>query len=547
MPATDDDTTPTVEADPAELILQARSLVENHDSISRVIRDLNLPIEELPDKYDEEDKTDKTFDYEAILRVFLYWKVSDHSQAVVADRLRTWPHLRVRFGLDRAPSQPTISHVKRRRLPRSVRSFLDTVAEGIREAAHDHDIRSKDLASPDEPDPSELIETNEPLYKYIDQHAPGVIETLLEDVMPAFDTGRAENAKYADKALWEQQTLMSLTSRAGTPSAYRTFNKFHRERPHNDTHVRAVKKLGTPAGYQFTFDDFATPSRQTSPVPEWRRITETIQSQFSDAIDRMLGTVRQSEMFTEPLAAAIDITGIPYHVTPYKGEDDIEPGDEEVVVDEETGRTRVPKDEYPEMVNGTEYKGVYEYQYATLSIIGRNAPLVVAVEPIKASSKWTEDDESVSYAGAVDRLMDRATELLDIHLVMAEKAFDSHGVQHVLDQKHDVTYLIPKKENSDHLREQAAEVLEDPTIQARVEQDAPLHLDSETPYIDVENDSTVDEDGYSHDVTFMHVPADRDDWIIRNADDTGYAIFITNRDDVAPLDAEGLVNRYSDR
>jgi hypothetical protein len=171
----------------------------------------------------------------------------------------------------------------------------------------------------------------------------------------------------------------------------------------------------------------------------------------------------------------------------------------------------------------------------------------VAVEPIKASSKWTEDDESVSYAGAVDRLMDRATELLDIHLVMAEKAFDSHGVQHVLDQKHDVTYLIPKKENSDHLREQAAEVLEDPTIQARVEQDAPLHPDSETPYIDVENDSTVDEDGYSHDVTFMHVPADRDDWIIRNADDTGYAIFITNRDDVAPLDAEGLVNRYSDR
>ena len=45
----------------------------------------------------------------------------------------------------------------------------------------------------------------------------------------------------------------------------------------------------------------------------------------------------------------------------------------------------------------------------------------------------------------------------------------------------------------------------------------------------------------------MHVPADRDDWIIRHADETGYAIFATNRDDVTPLDAEGLTNRYPER
>ncbi len=48
-------------------------------------------------------------------------------------------------------------------------------------------------------------------------------------------------------------------------------------------------------------------------------------------------------------------------------------------------------------------------------------------------------------------------------------------------------------------------------------------------------------------VSFMHVPADRDDSILRHTDNTGYAIFATNRDSVTPVDAEGLVNRYSER
>jgi IS4 transposase len=143
--------------------------------------------------------------------------------------------------------------------------------------------------------------------------------------------------------------------------------------------------------------------------------------------------------------------------------------------------------------------------------------------------------------------MEQATDLVDIHLVMADKAFDQHGVFHVLDRTHDVNYLIPKRTNSDHLRSQAEEVCTDTTVTARVEQAASLYLHDDTPYIDTDNDPTVGEEGYSHDVTFMHVPAERDDWIVRHQDDTGYALFATNREDVSPLDAEGLVNRYSER
>jgi len=533
---------------PELLVRQASMLFEKHDNISKVIRDFHIPADELPDDYDEKDKSEYSFDFESMVRVFLFKEICNFSQKQLAERLETWPHIQSRFDLDRAPTQAALSHTERNRFPLTLRQFINTVADRICEEAQEQGIQSRKLASPDEADPDEVAATDQPLYKYVDQHAPQLISETLDTVTPAFDTGRDSNNTHSDRDLWKQQIAMSLMDRAGTRSAYRTFNKFKPNPPHHDTHCHGVKKLGKPSNYQYKFDDYNTADWSQRPIPEWRRVADTIQSQFSEAIDRMLNSVRMSDMFTEPVVAAIDTTGVPFHTTPWKGEDDIEPDDERIVVNQKTGETKVPKDDYPEMVNGAEENGVWEYQYATLTIVGRNVPLVIAVEPIRHNSQWEGGDgETVSWAEIVDRLMEQATELVDIHLVMADKAFDQHGVLHVLDQNHDVDYLIPKKEDSDHLREQAAEVREDPTIDARVEQDASLYLRDDTPYIDVEDDSTVGEDGYSHDVTFMHVPADRDDWIIRHKDDTGYAVFVTNRDDVTPMDAEGLTNRYSDR
>jgi hypothetical protein len=450
--------------------------------------------------------------------------------------------------LSRAPRQTTISWMKRNRLSLVLRQSITAIAVGIREAAHDHGIRSSKLPSPPaDPDPDEIRATDQPLYQYVDDTAPQLIDRLLKTVTPAFDTGRASNAQHSDRAIWKHQIAMSLMHRAGTRSAYRTFNKFRSNPPHHDTHTRAVKKLGTPSR-QRRLAEFASIDHPSEVTPRWRRIADTIQSQFSTAVDRLLENTRMSDTFTEPVVAAIDTTGIPVHVTPYKGEDDIEPDDRRVVVDEETGETKVPKDDYPEMINGAEEDGVYEYQYATLSIVGRNTPLVVAVEPIRHHSKWEEDGQTVSWAEVVDRLMEQATDLVDIHLVMADRAFDGHGVFHVLDQKHDVNYLLPKKEDSKRLRQDADCVREDDDVNALVEQDASLYLRDSTPYIDTDKDETVGEDGYSHDVTFMHVPADRDDWIVTGGPKQDYALFVTNRDDeITPMDAIGFTNRYSDR
>jgi IS4 transposase len=68
-----------------------------------------------------------------------------------------------------------------------------------------------------------------------------------------------------------------------------------------------------------------------------------------------------------------------------------------------------------------------------------------------------------------------------------------------------------------------------------------------TRYLDAENDETVGENGYSHDVNFMYVPAEREDWVHTDSNDIKYTVFTTNRDDIAAVDAQGFVDRYSKR
>ncbi|WP_136361766.1 hypothetical protein [Halobacterium salinarum] len=102
-------------------------------------------------------------------------------------------------------------------------------------------------------------------------------------------------------------------------------------------------------------------------------------------------------------------------------------------------------------------------------------------------------------------------------------------------------------EFSKDLEDEVEVVRYDPTLKSRVVPHS-LHLDgNRTRYIDTESDETVGEDGYSHDVNFMYVPADRDDWVVAEAQDIQYTVFTTNRDDVAAVDAPGFVDRYSKR
>lgn len=72
-------------------------------------------------------------------------------------------------------------------------------------------------------------------------------------------------------------------------------------------------------------------------------------------------------------------------------------------------------------MNGLKEKHSRGYKFATLTIIGRNTPIVLAIEPVKNASKWEPDDaESMSYGEVVERLLERAERHVDIHKVMAD-------------------------------------------------------------------------------------------------------------------------------
>ena len=63
--------------------------------------------------------------------------------------------------------------------------------------------------------------------------------------------------------------------------------------------------------------------------------------------------------------------------------------------------------------------------------------------------------------------------------------------------------------------------------------------------MDVADDPTMREDSYSYDASFLYVLAEDEEWAVDA--DNDYAVFVTNADDVSPMEAIGISDRYSKR
>lgn len=526
-----------------ELVSEAEMLFDavEGSSISKVIGNLDLPIDKLADSFNLSRNHSKTFELHDMTLLSLYMYACEYSQSKTVDRIQMHPYLEVRFGLERVPTQQEISYIQRNKFSRGYRSFLKKLSAEIRSQAQEHDITTREIETPDA-EPDELRESGSlTVDKYVDKHIPNLINTLTSEVASAFDTGRSQNMIHPDEVVWEHQSIMSLQDRSGTRAAHRTRRKQVSNDLHGDTHTRAIKKLGTPDGCELSLDGLTD-----SETSNWRAISNTIKNPFNRAIDTVLDHIRDHELFTEPAVVAMDATHDQVHVSPWKSDDEIEPDDEPIVVDD-SGRTKVPKDDYPAMVEGGEGSGEYHYTYATLTVVGTNAPIVIAVEPVRHHSTWERGEGmSVSWGEVVDELMKQARQHLDIHLVMADKAFETKGVSHVLEHKHDVNYLMPKEADAEWVEEDVEAVKEDPSIDCRVVEGTSVDIESRTSYIDEETDPDVDSDGHSHDQTVMYVPSENDEWAVEK-DGRKVGIFVTNRSEVSPIDALGFTDRYSKR
>jgi|AntDeeMetagen192_2_1112575.scaffolds.fasta_scaffold01964_4 hypothetical protein len=484
----------------AALVEQAEDLCEIHDHITRVIADLDFPEGAFTDQYTKAYPYE--LDFEAVIRTLLYKETCGFSQRETHQRLNRWAYLQLRFGLDRAPTQQALSYTHRHRLSLNDRQVLTTAAKRIRGVAADHGL----LSASDEGPP---IDPEERGGKGLnDDEILRAIRIARDRVFTEFATERASNAKYEDEVYWELQAYLSTSVHGGRETKRRASRLCPRsEMPHGDTHTRTIKKMGAPDPQTelSEFEDATGPQK-------WKRIRKTLLDPFDSAIENLIEETDFEDQLREPVNVAIDVTPWRFYPSPWKNRD-----------------LGIPKEDFPEMVSGysgpteEEPSAEYErgYKFATLTVIGEDTPIVLAMEPVKEKSNWEDDDAmSTSKAEVVERLLSKAEEYVDIHKVMADREFDGHAVRDVIDRK-GMTYLIPKRVNSAQDREDIENVKEHPSADIAVKNDVPLTVD-----------------GRTHEVDFIYFQS--------NEKTGSYAILLTNAD--VPVErAPGLKAQYKDR
>ncbi len=275
-----------------------------------------------------------------------------------------------------------------------------------------------------------------------------------------FDSGRAQNASYEDTQFFELQTFMGMVGCGTAQGAARfQFRRGEEYGPHGDTHLRAIKQFEP----------------------------EALIEGFEQASDRLLSAIASEASFRRPVTAAIDITTIPYY------------GDIE---------------EMP-MVSGMQGEGAQAFKFATLSIVGENIPLVLAVEPIRESSAWDRNPPNQVHR-VVRRLVTRAKEHVPVETVLCDREFDSKNVYQTLSNL-GVNYLIPTRINS-------------------TEREAIETMEANGQAVAVESASVYVESG-SHSMQFLYVPSTNGE---------GTTVFATNLR-LGPEEAESFCRRYSRR
>ncbi len=196
--------------------------------------------------------------------------------------------------------------------------------------------------------------------------------------------------------------------------------------------------------------------------------------------------IKSEASFRRPVTAAIDITTVPYY-----GDVDGMP-----------------------MVSGLDQEN-RAFKFATLSIVGLNIPLVLAVEPVQESSAWDDNAPNQVYR-VVRRLVRRAKKHVSIETVLCDREFDSMRVFQTLSNP-GVNYLIPKRITNS-------------------EQNVLDHLEEDDQEVAVESASVHVETG-SNPMRFLYVPSTKGE---------GMAVFATNMQ-VGPDEAEAFCHRYSRR
>lgn len=436
---------------------QFASLIQEEVSIATAIGKIEIPLTHFEDGYPEWHPW--PYPLEAMIRAFLYMRVTGTNYEAFGRELGRWSHLPRDLGLERAPDPSTFSRAWRHRFDDRLREFVRQASEAIYEEAESN-VPSKRLAAPT---PTEDEQRGG---RFTGEQIRRTVRLGQKHAFSSFDSGRADNAMYEDGVFYELQSFLCMNE-CGTPQGSRRFQRHspRDETPHGDTHLRTVKK----------FDE------------------EAILRNYHKAVERMIEVLRHEGGLREPVTVAIDTTEEPFWNP--EGMD-------------RTGWTKRP--------NEVAYQRAHKW--ATLSIIGDDAPLPLAITSVVPEEPLPGRKEKPKHQ-IVAELLVRALDLVDVHMVHVDRGFDARLVWQVIGNL-GLHFLGPKSRYS--LEEEVIDQLNDEVIDVAVE-----HAQIQTAA-----------GGLDQELSIIYLPSTREDG--------DRAVFVTNRH-VKPMKAQGMVSRYDRR
>jgi len=440
--------------------IEIMEVLRDGASLRTAVNEATLYTDQLEDVYPEWHPAPDSF--QGMLRLSIYREITGDSYRT----LETHQELAEPFGLEHIPDESVLSRTWRKRFDDGVREYVTVAAHFVVKEIHDYGptvpaVRPKKEVTGSKPKSGDDDEQDKPTgTEFSDEQIRRTTRLGRDHGFDGFDSGRAQNASYEDTQFFELQTYMGMVGCGTAQGAARfQFRRGEEYGPHGDTHLRAVKQFEP---------------------------TELVEG-FDQASDCLLSVIAEEASFRRPVTAAIDITTVPYY------------GDVEGMP----------------MVSGIGGEEERAFKFATLSIVGENVPLILAIEPVRESSAW-DDNQSNQVHRVVRRLMTRAKDHVPIETVLCDREFDSMRVYQTLSNLN-VNYLIPKRISS-------------------TEREAIETMEADGQDTAVEN-ASVDVEAGSHPMRFLYVPSTKGD---------GTAVFATNLP-VGPDQAESFCRRYSRR
>ena len=440
--------------------IELRETLRDGVCLRTAVSEVTIYMEHLEDGYPSWHPAPDSF--QGMLRLFIYREITGDSYRT----LETYQELAEPFGLEHVSDEAVLSRAWRNRFDDGVREYVTIAAHYVVKEIHDYGptvpvVRPKEEVTDSNPESADDDEQDESGgAEFSDEQIHRTTRLARDHGFNGFDSGRAQNASYEDTQFFELQTFMGMVGCGTAQGATRfQFRRGEEYGPHGDTHLRAVKQFEP----------------------------EALIEGFDQASDRLLSAIASEASFRRPVTAAIDITTIPYY------------GDVE---------------EMP-MVSGVQGEEERAFKFATLSIIGQNIPLVLAVEPIRESSAWDRNPPNQVHR-VVRRLVQRAKEHVPVETVLCDREFDSKRVYQTLSNL-GVNYLVPTRITSS-------------------EREAIETMEADGRNVAVESVSVHVESG-SHSMQFLYVPSTSGE---------GTTVFVTNLR-VGPEDAESFCRRYSRR